>query len=65
MVIIVFLKLVICFFLTVKAPYNYSATINEEFDFQAGDLIAVIATLDDGWWSGELLAESGSSLTAA
>jgi len=42
----------------VKALYDYSATIDEEFDFQAGDVIAVTATPDDGWWSGELLDEA-------
>lgn len=42
----------------VKALYDYQATIEEEFDFQAGDVIAVIATPDDGWWSGELLDEN-------
>jgi len=42
----------------VKALYEYQATIDEEFDFQAGDIIAVTATPEDGWWSGELLDES-------
>jgi SH3 domain len=42
----------------VKALYVYSATIEEEFDFQAGDIIAVTATLDDGWCSGELFDEN-------
>ncbi|KAF9463554.1 hypothetical protein BDZ94DRAFT_1321699 [Collybia nuda] len=41
----------------VKALYDYAATIDEEFDFQAGDIIAVTATPEDGWWSGELLDE--------
>lgn len=41
----------------VKAMYDYQATIEEEFDFQAGDIIAVTATPEDGWWSGELLDE--------
>ncbi|KAH7883368.1 hypothetical protein F5I97DRAFT_233934 [Phlebopus sp. FC_14] len=41
----------------VKALYDYSATIDEEFDFQAGDIIAVTDTPEDGWWSGELLDE--------
>ncbi|KAI9437410.1 hypothetical protein BJY52DRAFT_1129942, partial [Lactarius psammicola] len=31
--------------------------IPEEFDFQANDIIAVTATPEDGWWSGELLDE--------
>ncbi|KAG6918889.1 hypothetical protein DXG01_010953 [Tephrocybe rancida] len=35
----------------VKALYDYTATIEEEFDFQTGDVIAVTATPDDGWWS--------------
>ncbi|KJA28834.1 hypothetical protein HYPSUDRAFT_621926 [Hypholoma sublateritium FD-334 SS-4] len=42
----------------VKALYDYAATIEEEFDFQAGDIIAVTATPEDGWWSGELLDEN-------
>ncbi|PFH52191.1 hypothetical protein AMATHDRAFT_140664 [Amanita thiersii Skay4041] len=42
----------------VKALYDYKATIDEEFDFQVGDIIAVTATPDDGWWSGELLDEA-------
>lgn len=40
-----------------KALYDYQATIDEEFDFQAEDIIAVTATPEDGWWSGELLDE--------
>ena len=44
--------------LTVQALYDYQATIDEEFDFQAGDIIAVTATPEDGWWSGELLDEA-------
>ncbi|KAF8633321.1 hypothetical protein AX17_004494 [Amanita inopinata Kibby_2008] len=42
----------------VKALYDYKATIDEEFDFQVGDIIAVTQTPDDGWWSGELLDEA-------
>ncbi|KAG8926430.1 hypothetical protein FRC00_002916 [Tulasnella sp. 408] len=42
----------------VKALYDYKATTPEEFDFQAGDIIAVTATPDDGWWSGMLLDET-------
>ncbi|EJT97008.1 hypothetical protein DACRYDRAFT_119798 [Dacryopinax primogenitus] len=42
----------------VKALYDYQATIEEEFDFQLGDIIAVTATPEDGWWSGELLDEA-------
>jgi hypothetical protein len=41
----------------VRALYDYTATIPEEFDFQANDIIAVTATPEDGWWSGELLDE--------
>ncbi|KAI3606033.1 sh3 domain-containing protein [Moniliophthora roreri] len=41
----------------VQAMYDYEATIDEEFSFQAGDVIAVTATPEDGWWSGELLDE--------
>ncbi|KAJ7698164.1 hypothetical protein B0H16DRAFT_1271634, partial [Mycena metata] len=42
----------------VKALYDYEATIDEEFDFKAGDVIAVTATREDGWWSGELMDEN-------
>ncbi|KAJ3573236.1 hypothetical protein NP233_g2571 [Leucocoprinus birnbaumii] len=42
----------------VEAMYDYKATIDEEFDFQAGDIIAVTAAPEDGWWSGELLDEA-------
>ncbi|KAK2463074.1 hypothetical protein APHAL10511_004729 [Amanita phalloides] len=42
----------------VRALYDYKATIDEEFDFQADDIIAVTETPDDGWWSGELLDEA-------
>ena len=44
--------------LTVKALYDYAATVEEEFDFQAGDIIAVTSTPEDGWWTGELLDEA-------
>lgn len=44
----------------VKALYDYTATIDEEFDFQAGDVIAVTATPEDGWWSGHLLDDARS-----
>ncbi|WWC85249.1 uncharacterized protein L201_000111 [Kwoniella dendrophila CBS 6074] len=42
----------------VKALYDYGAQSAVEFDFQAGDIIAVTSTPDDGWWSGELLDEA-------
>ena len=42
----------------VRALYDYNATIDEEFDFQAGDIIAVAATPEDGWWSGVLLDDA-------
>ncbi|KAK7436543.1 formin-binding protein [Stygiomarasmius scandens] len=42
----------------VEAMYDYTATIDEEFSFQAGDIIAVTDIPDDGWWSGELLDEA-------
>ncbi|KAF9529776.1 hypothetical protein CPB83DRAFT_789607 [Crepidotus variabilis] len=42
----------------VRALYDYTATIEEEFDFQAGDIIAVTSTPEDGWWTGELLDEA-------
>jgi len=42
----------------VKALYDYTATIDEEFDFQAGDVIAVTATPEDGWWNGWLLDDT-------
>lgn len=52
------LSLIRVFFYVVKALYDYQATIDEEFDFQTGDIIAVTATPEDGWWSGELLDEA-------
>jgi len=42
----------------VRALYDYTASIPEEFDFQASDIIAVTATPEDGWWSGQLLDEN-------
>ena len=42
----------------VKALYDYQAQSAAEFDFQAGDIIAVTNTPADGWWSGELLDEA-------
>jgi len=42
----------------VKALYDYNATIDEEFDFQTNDIIAVTATPEDGWWSGVLLDDA-------
>ncbi|KAH8096788.1 hypothetical protein BXZ70DRAFT_315867 [Cristinia sonorae] len=45
-------------FFAVKAMYDYQAVIDEEFDFQQGDIIAVTDTPEDGWWSGELLDEA-------
>ena len=61
--VIILTKFILFYFifintLIVKALYEYTATIEEEFDFQAGDVIAVTATPDDGWWSGELLDEA-------
>ena len=32
----------------IKVLYDYAATIEEEFDFQAEDVIAVTSTLEDG-----------------
>lgn len=45
-------------FYSVRALYDYQATTEEEFDFQAGDIIAVTTTPEDGWWSGELLDDT-------
>ena len=42
----------------VKALCDYSATIDKEFDFQAGDIIAATDMPEDGWWSGELLDDT-------
>ncbi|KAF8557891.1 hypothetical protein OG21DRAFT_1481898 [Imleria badia] len=38
----------------VEALYDYVATSDAEFDFYAGDIIAVTDTPQDGWWNGEL-----------
>ena len=37
-----------------KATSDYEAMLAEEFDFKKGDVIAVTAMPDDGWWRGEL-----------
>ncbi|CAK5266131.1 unnamed protein product [Mycena citricolor] len=42
----------------VRALFDYRATIEEEFDFQEGDIIAVTETPEDGWWHGELLDDA-------
>jgi len=42
----------------VKAMYDYQAPTEEECNLQAGDIIAVTDTPEDGWWSGELLDEA-------
>ena len=38
--------------------YDYKATIDEEFDFTNGDVIAVTSTPEDGWWTGMLLDDT-------
>ena len=57
---ICFLRLVLMLtrLAVIKVLYDYAATIEEEFDFQAEDVIAVTSTLEDGWWTGELLDEA-------
>ena len=42
----------------VRALYDYTAIIEEEFDFRDGDIIAVTSTSDDGWWTGKLVDET-------
>jgi len=39
----------------VKALYDYTATIPEEFNFTAGDIIAVTEVEKTGWWIGHRL----------
>ncbi|TCD64781.1 hypothetical protein EIP91_003641 [Steccherinum ochraceum] len=46
----------------VKAMYDYQAVIDEEFDFQQGDIIAVTDTPEDGWWSATSSASSDQSV---
>lgn len=41
-----------------RALYDYTATMPEEFSFQANDVIAITQTDPDGWWQGELLDEA-------
>lgn len=48
----------IILFQLVKAMYDYKATIDEEFDFTNGDVIAVTSTPEDGWWTGMLLDDT-------
>ncbi|KAF5340345.1 hypothetical protein D9611_007919 [Ephemerocybe angulata] len=43
----------------VKALYDYTATGPDQFDFEAGDMIAVTnSSATDGWWYGRLLDEA-------
>ena len=39
----------------VRAIYKYEAQSPEEFSFQKDDVICVVDTAEDGWWTGELL----------
>ena len=39
----------------VKALYDYTATVPEEFNFVAGDIIAVTEVERTGWWTGHHL----------
>lgn len=41
-----------------KALYDYTAQSSEEFSFQRDDVIGVVSTAADGWWTGELLDEN-------
>ena len=40
---------------SVRAIYKYDAQSPEEFSFQKDDVICVVDTAEDGWWTGELL----------
>ncbi|KAM3579770.1 formin-binding protein [Umbelopsis sp. WA50703] len=47
----------------VQALFDYQAEDDDELSFEAGDLIAVLSTFDDGWWQGELWdAETNQSI---
>lgn len=51
--------------IAVQALFDYEAQDDEELSFNAGDLIAVLETGDDGWWQGELWdADTNSCLGA-
>ncbi|EEB92161.1 hypothetical protein MPER_09373 [Moniliophthora perniciosa FA553] len=39
----------------VQTLYDYEATDDSEMSFHAGDIIAVTATPNNGWWHGQLL----------
>ncbi|KAF9326473.1 Proline-serine-threonine phosphatase-interacting protein 2 [Podila minutissima] len=43
--------------ISVRAIYDYEATIPEELSLKVGDILAVLHTRDDGWWEGDLLDE--------
>lgn len=43
---------------TVQALYNYQPEDPEDLRLQAGDLVAVYAVQEDGWWSGEMMDPS-------
>jgi hypothetical protein len=39
--------------------YQYTAAIPEEMSFAKGDILAVLAHQEDGWWEAELVGVQG------
>jgi len=42
-----------------RAIYQYNAAIPEEMSFAKGDILAVLAHQEDGWWEAELVGIQG------
>jgi hypothetical protein len=42
-----------------RAMYQYTAAIPEEMSFAKGDILAILAHQEDGWWEAELVGVQG------
>ncbi|KAG4098485.1 hypothetical protein H8356DRAFT_991039 [Neocallimastix lanati (nom. inval.)] len=45
----------------VRANFDFTAEASNELSLKAGDIINVIAEIDEGWWQGEIADGSGRS----
>ena len=44
-----------------RAMYQYTAIIPEEMSFAKGDIMAILAHQEDGWWEAELVGVQGAT----
>ena len=51
------LNITLSFTSTVEAQYSYRGAEASDMDLEPGDLIAVLATPETGWWIGKQLTE--------